>query len=165
MRALSIAAFVGCVVTSNWLTARYGLVFGFVAAGTFTAGLVLLVRDWVHETAGRWWVLGCVAAGAALSVLMSSPALALASGVAFAVSELADFAVYAPLRRSGRMRAAAVSNAVGSVVDSVLFLWLAGFPLWPAIAGQVGVKWTVSIAVPLLVWVVARALLRHPERA
>lgn len=161
-------AFVGLVAASNWLTAEYGLIGGIVAAGTFTAGLVLAARDAVRESAGIGASLACVAAGVAVSAVMASPQLALASGAAFALSELADTAVYEPLRRRGRVRALAWSNAVGSVVDSVLFLMLAGFPLWPAVAGQVAVKWVMAVGLPLIVVGVARAVLRdrlRPEGA
>lgn len=161
LASLWAATFVFLVVASNVLTAEYGLVFGFVAAGTFTAGLVLAVRDAVRETAGIWWSLACIAAGCAVSAVMATPALALASGAAFALSELADTAVYEPLRKRGKVRALAWSNLVGSVVDSVLFLWLAGFPLWPAVAGQVGVKWAVAVALPLAAVGVVRAVLRR----
>jgi uncharacterized PurR-regulated membrane protein YhhQ (DUF165 family) len=157
-------AFVGLVVASNWLTAEYGLIGGFVTAGTFTAGLVLAARDAVRETAGVWAALGCVAVGAVLSVFMSTPALALASGIAFAASEIADTLVYEPLRRQGRARALAWSNLVGSVVDSLLFLAIAGFPIWPAVIGQVAVKWTMCVALPLLVIGGARAVLRNRVR-
>ncbi|MFC7276254.1 VUT family protein [Paractinoplanes rhizophilus] len=161
----SAAAFVALVVASNWLTAEYGLIGGFVTAGTFTAGLVLAARDAVRETAGVWSALGCVAVGAGLSVFMSTPALALASGVAFAVSEAVDTLVYEPLRRQGRVRALAWSNLVGSVVDSLLFLTIAGFPLWPAIVGQVAVKWVMCVALPLLAIGGVRAVLRYRVRA
>jgi hypothetical protein len=164
LAVVASAAFVGLVVASNWLTARYGLVFGFVTAGTFTAGLVLAARDAVRETAGVWASLGCIAAGVAVSAFMSTPQLALASGAAFALSELADTAVYEPLRRRSRTRALAWSNLVGSVVDSVLFLTLAGFPLWPAVVGQVAVKWAVCVALPLLAIGGARAVLRNRLR-
>lgn len=161
----SAAVFVGLVIASNWLTARYGLIGGFVTAGTFTAGLVLAARDAVRETAGIWASLGCIAAGVAVSAVMAGPALALASGAAFAVSELADTAVYEPLRRQSRTRALAWSNLVGSVVDSVLFLALAGFPIWPAVLGQVAMKWAVCVILPLLVVGVWRAVLRDRLRA
>jgi uncharacterized PurR-regulated membrane protein YhhQ (DUF165 family) len=164
IRLGAASAFVGLVVASNWLTAEYGMVAGLVTAGTFTAGLVLAARDAVRETAGMWAALGCVAIGVALSAVMAGPQLALASGAAFALSELADTAVYEPLRRRGRARALAWSNAVGSVVDSVLFLALAGFPIWPAVVGQVGVKWVMAVALPLIVVGVARAVLRHRLR-
>lgn len=162
--ALAAATFIGLVAASNWLTAKYGLIGGFVTAGTFTAGLVLAARDAVRETAGVWASLACIAAGVAVSAFMASPALALASGAAFAVSELADTAVYEPLRRRSRTRALAWSNLIGSVVDSIVFLTLAGFPLWPAILSQVAVKWAVCVALPLLAIGGARAVLRNRVR-
>lgn len=161
---LPIAAFLGLAVAANMLTATYGLIpvgLGLMAtAGTWAAGLVLLARDWVHDTAGRWAVLGCIAAGAALSWAMTNPALALASGAAFAISELADLAVYAPLRRKGWARAAVASNLVGSAVDTVVFLALAGFPIWQTMPGQMLAKTTATITVVAGV-VMVRALLRH----
>lgn len=163
-RVCAAVAFVGLVAASNWLTAEYGLIGGFVTAGTFTAGLVLAARDAVRETAGIWASLACIAAGVTVSAVMAGPQLALASGAAFALSELADTAVYEPLRRKSRTRALAWSNLVGSVVDSVLFLALAGFSIWPAVVGQVAVKWAVCVALPLLVIGGARAVLRHRLR-
>lgn len=160
----SAATFVGLIAVSNWMTAKYGLVGGLVAAGTFTAGLVLAARDAVREAAGIWASLACVAAGVAVSAVMAGPALALASGAAFALSEVVDTSVYEPLRRRSRIRALAWSNLVGSVVDSVLFLALAGFPLWPAVAGQITVKWVMAVGLPLLAVGVGRALLRNRVR-
>lgn len=167
MRIVSIAAFLGLAVAANVLTATYGMVpvgFGLIAtAGTWAAGLVLLARDWVHDTAGRWAVLGCIAAGAALSWAMTNPALALASGAAFAISELADLAVYTPLRKRGWAKAAVASNLVGSAVDTVVFLALAGFPIWQAMPGQMLAK-TTATAVVVGAVVVARAVLRDRVR-
>lgn len=161
--AVSMAVFVALIVASNWLTARYGLIGGFVTAGTLAAGLTLAARDAVREGCGLYAALGCIAAGAAVSAVMAGPALAVASGAAFVLSELADTAVYEPLRRRSRTRALAWSNLVGSVVDSVLFLTLAGYSVWPAIVGQIVVKWA-SCVVLLLVVGVARAVLRDRLR-
>jgi uncharacterized PurR-regulated membrane protein YhhQ (DUF165 family) len=160
----SAIAFVALVVASNWLTSRYGLIGGLVAAGTFTAGLVLAARDAVRETVGIWASLGCIAAGVGVSAVMAGPQLALASGAAFALSELVDTAIYEPLRRRSRTQALAWSNLVGSVVDSILFLILAGFPLWPALLGQVAVKWAMCVVLPLIALGVARAVLRNRLR-
>jgi uncharacterized PurR-regulated membrane protein YhhQ (DUF165 family) len=159
----ALAVYVALIAASNWLTAEYGLVAGWVTAGTFTAGLVLLARDTVREAAGVWASLICVGIGVALSAWLAGPLLALASGVAFAVSELADTAVYEPLRRRGRLRAAAVSQVPGAVLDSWLFLLIAGFPLWPAVASQTGVKLAV-VWIPLALVGGARALLRYRVR-
>lgn len=160
--AAAVAVFVALVVTANWLTATYGLIpvgLGLMAtAGTWCAGLVLVARDLVHDTAGRLAVLGCIVVGAALSAWLTAPQLAVASGVAFAVSELADFAVYQPLRRRGWARAVLASSLVGALVDTVLFLWLAGFPIAEALPGQLFAK-TVAIASVVLVGVLVRLAL------
>lgn len=166
-RSWAAVAFLSLVVAANWLTATYGLIpvgFGLVTtAGTWAAGLVLVARDLVQDMAGRLAVLLLIAAGAALSALLTNPALGIASGAAFAVSELADFAVYTPLRRHGWARAVAWSSVAGSLVDSALFLTLAGFPL-SALPGQVIVKMAAMVAVVLPV-VVIRAFLRNRVRA
>jgi queuosine precursor transporter len=165
----AIAGYVGTVVAANWLTAEYGLVpvgFGLLAtAGTYAAGLAFVLRDAVQDTAGRLAVLGALLVGAGLSWWLANPALAVASAAAFGLSELADMAIYIPLRKRGYVRAAVASNVVGSVVDTVVFLWLAGFGLAPlVIAGQLVGKVTVTAVVVGLV-VVVRALLRHRVRA
>lgn len=167
--AVAIFAYVGSVVLANWLTAHYGLVpvgFGLVAtAGTYAAGLAFVARDAVQDTAGRLAAVGALAVGAAVSWFVSTPALAVASAVAFGLSELVDMAVYTPLRRRGYVRAAVASNLVGSVVDTVLFLWLAGFGLsWVVVSGQlVGKAWITAVVVAVVV--IARALLRDSLRA
>lgn len=131
MRPALIAAFVAVVIAANVLTSAFGLVtiLGLTAtAGTWIAGFGFVARDALQECAGRLWVAAAVASGALLSAIFS-PSLAVASGVAFALAEVADWLVYTPLRHAGRTRAAIASNLVGSIVDSLLFLMLAGFPL------------------------------------
>lgn len=161
-RLASAAAFVVVVIATNVITATLGVVtwLGIAAtAGTWLAGLAFVARDWVHDALGPRWAAACILAGAAISAAVS-PALALASATAFLLSELADFAVYAPLRKRGRVRAALASNIVGSVVDSAVFLLIAGFPM--ALLGtQVGLKVAVSTATVLLIAWGSRALLRQ----
>jgi uncharacterized PurR-regulated membrane protein YhhQ (DUF165 family) len=147
--------FVLLVVAANWLTSTYGMVGGLVTAGTFAAGLTFAVRDGLP----RWWTVAAVAVGAGLSVWLASPALALASGVAFAVSELADYAVYAPMRRRSLGWAMLLSNTVGAVLDSLLFLWLAGFPI-----GGWSTQTLVKVAVTLPVVLGILALRRGTRR-
>ena len=74
----------------------------------------------------------------------------LASGAAFLLSELADFAVYTPLQRRGLLLAVVASSVVGLVVDSVVFLGLA-FGSLDYLPGQVvGKAWAVLLALPLI---------------
>lgn len=161
-RALSLIALIGAVVAANALTNTFGVVtiLGLTAtAGTWVAGFAFLARDGLHEWGGRRWVIAGVLFGAVISALLS-PMLALASATAFLVSELADYVVYSPLRESGWARASIVSNIVGSIVDTVLFLWIAGFPLDGTLT-QVVVKVGTTTAVVLGVRL---ALLRKSVR-
>lgn len=165
--AAAIAAYLVTIVAANWLTARYGLVpmgFGLMAtAGTYAAGAAFVARDLVQDVAGRVATLAALVAGAALSWWLANPALAVASAAAFGLSELVDMAVYTPLRRKGYVRAAVASNLVGAAVDTVVFLWLAGFGLAGlTVAGQlVGKAWMTLAAVGVVMTVV---VLRHRVR-
>lgn len=169
IRVGAAAAYLSTVVVANWLTARYGFTpvgFGLMAtAGTYAAGAAFVARDLVQDVSGRIGVLASLAVGAVLSWFASTPTLALASAVAFGLSELADMLIYTPLRKRGYVRAALASNVVGSVVDTLVFLWLAGFGLAAAVvAGQlVGKGWITAVAVVGVV--MSRAFLRHRVRA
>jgi uncharacterized PurR-regulated membrane protein YhhQ (DUF165 family) len=121
--------FVATVVTANWLLVHVGVVdvgFGFRApAGVYVAGLAFTFRDLLQNALGRGIVILAIIIGAIVSGLVSAR-FALASGTAFLVSETADFAVYTPLRESGRwLLGVLASNVVGLAFDSGLFLWLA----------------------------------------
>jgi uncharacterized PurR-regulated membrane protein YhhQ (DUF165 family) len=161
--AATAATFIALIAASNALTHHYGLIAGLFTAGTITAGLSLAARDAVRETGGLTLAVGCVVAGAVLSYAIAGPALAVASGVAFLTAELADTAVYEPLRKAGRLRAVTASQAAGAVVDTTVFLAIAGFPLWPATGWQVAVKLAV-VLLPAAVVGGARAVLRHRLR-
>jgi hypothetical protein len=162
----AIACFIAAAVTANLATARYGLLpvgFGLSAtAGSYAAGLVLAARDWVHETAGRTAVFGCIAAGALASATTAGPRLAAASAAAFAIAEAVDLLVYTRTRRRwGWAVAVLASNTVGAVADTLLFLRLAGFGTTTGvIVGQLLAKTTATLAV-LAAALGIRALLRH----
>jgi uncharacterized PurR-regulated membrane protein YhhQ (DUF165 family) len=142
---LGIAALVGYIATifaANWLIVHYGAVdvgFGLKApAGVFVVGLAFTLRDVVQRELGRRPVIAAILAGAALSFVVA-PTFALASGVAFLASEGADFAVYTPLAERSWLGAVVLSNTVGLMIDSALFLWLAfgslGF-FWGQVLGK-----------------------------
>jgi uncharacterized PurR-regulated membrane protein YhhQ (DUF165 family) len=157
--ATVIAAYIATIPAANMLVDHFGAVpvgFGLMApAGVFMVGLALVLRDLTHEWAGRWAVLGAIATGTILSYLLASPALATASAAAFGVAELADMAVYTPLRRRGLLTAVAVSNAVGLVVDSLLFLHLA-FDSLEFLPGQLLAKAEMTLLALLALAAIAR---------
>lgn len=167
-RVLALVAYLASIVAANWLTAEYGFVpVGFTlmaTAGTYAAGLAFVARDAVQDTSGRLAAVAALAIGAGLSWWLAIPQLAVASAVAFGLSELADMAFYTPLRKRGYVRAAVASNLVGSVVDTVVFLWLAGFGLaWLTIGGQlVGKAWITVLVVGVVMIV---GVFRHRVRA
>jgi len=122
--------FVGTVFGANWAITHYGVIgvgFGYQApAGVLFAGLAFTLRDLLHESGGRKWVLAAILLGAVSSFLIEDGRqFAIASAVAFTLSETIDFAIYEPLRHRHWLGAVALSNTFGLVVDSVIFLWLA----------------------------------------
>jgi uncharacterized PurR-regulated membrane protein YhhQ (DUF165 family) len=168
-------AYVGVILLANYAITHWGNPPAFpggpytvpvwpgIAApsGVLFAGLAFTFRDLTQEWLGRKVVLVAIMVGALLSWLVTSNRdLAVASGVAFLFSELADFAVYQPLRERRWLLAVAASNLVGLVIDSALLLQIA-FGSLDFINGQIiGKTWTTIVAVPVLLalrrWVVPR---------
>lgn len=162
-----IAAYIATIFGANWAIETFGFVpvgFGLMApAGVYFVGAAFTFRDLAHESVGRGPIIAAILIGALLSAWVS-PTFAFASGVAFLLSESADFAVYTPLRRRGWLRAVALSNIVGLIVDSALFLWLA-FGSLEFLAGQiVGKGWMTVLAIALL-WGVRHAVSQRRRAA
>lgn len=153
---IALGLYVLTIFAANWALSTFGLIPvapGLLApAGVLFAGLSFTLRDLVQDQLGRGWTIAAIFAGAVLSALLS-PALALASGGAFLVSEAADLAVYSPLRERHWLTAVALSNTVGLVIDSALFLWLA-FGSLDFLAGQVvgKIEMTVAAVMVLSIW-------------
>ncbi|MFI7680960.1 VUT family protein [Amycolatopsis sp. K13G38] len=153
------AAYAATIAGANWATTLWPAVAVaglHIPAGALLAGLAFTVRDLLQDAVGTRTTLLAIALGAALSGLVAEPRIALASATAFAVSELVDLAVYTPLRDRSHLAAVSVSNAVGLLVDSLLFLPLA-FGSLTYLTGQlVGKTATTALAVALLAGVRAR---------
>lgn len=163
MKYALIMAYLAAVPAANYLVSHVGtfcvpdgpclvpVAPGLMApSGVLMVGLALVLRDLVQWKIGKAWSIGAVLVGAALSGVLAPPALVVASAVAFLLSELADFAVYTPLQRRGLVLAVCMSGAVGVVIDSVLFLWLA-FGSLDFLAGQVvGKAWMIAASLPII---------------
>lgn len=171
MKFALVGLYLAAVVGANWMIRNVGLVipggthllpvgFGLMApSGTYAAALVLVLRDLIQRTSGRAWSLAVIPAGVVVTAAFDVR-LALASGTAFALSELVDFAVYTPLQRRNLALAVLVSATAGNLMDSTLFLLLAGIPLMVAWPGQVvGKSWAILLAA-LVIALVARRLPR-----
>lgn len=153
------AGYAATIAGANWATTLWSAVAVaglHIPAGALFAGLAFTVRDLLQDAVGTGTTLLAIALGAALSGLVAEPRIALASAAAFAVSELVDLAVYTPLRDRSRLAAVGLSNAVGLLVDSLLFLPLA-FGSLTYLAGQlVGKTITTVLAVAVLAGARAR---------
>jgi len=153
---IALLAYVASIVVANIATSYFGLVpigFGLlVSAGSFAAGAALVLRDAVQVYGDRRYVFGAILVGAVLSFAMASPGIAFASAIAFLVSELVDWGIFTPIRRKGRARAVIVSSVVSAPVDTVLFLYLAGFEVtWQAVLGQFIVKTVMALIAGVII--------------
>jgi len=144
-------SYIGVIFFANWSINKWGIVpigFGLSApAGVYFAGLAFSIRDGLHESSNKYWVTTAIIVGAILSFLLEGgERIAIASGIAFLLSEFIDFAIYTPLRTRGKMVALFCSNTVGLVVDSGIFLYIA-FESLQFIEGQIIAKSYMTLIV------------------
>lgn len=118
-------------------------------SGVYLIGLALVARDAVHRYAGARAALVAISVGVVLSALVS-PTVALASAVAFGASELADMAVYGPLRRRHLPAAVFASGVVGAAVDSAMFLAIAFGSIDYWAGNTIGKVWLSAVAAALI---------------
>lgn len=156
MRYVLAAMFLLTIPLANWLIGHVGTCVpdgpclipvapGLMApSGVLMIGLALALRDAVQGRMGPWVTIGLIGAGGVASALVAPVALALASAAAFVISELADFLVYTPLRRTRMVSAVLFSGVAGAVIDSVVFLSIA-FGSLDYLTGQVVGKLWMSV--------------------
>ena len=160
-----LVAFAACIPAANWLIGNWGTVCPpespclipvgpnlMAPSGVPMVGLALVLRDLVQRRLGSRWAIAAILAGAALSAGLAPAPLVIASGTAFLLSELADFAIYTPLQKKRLITAVVASGIVGLLIDSALFLYLA-FGSLDYFAGQVvGKTWMIVLALPFIGW-------------
>lgn len=149
-----VVLFLLTIPVANWAVEKFGIVsvgFGLMApAAVYVAGLAFTFRDLAQEATGKWSVMAAILVGVGLSFIVAAPGLAIASGVAFGVSELVDLTIYTPLRKKNWALALVSSNMAGLMLDSALFLYLAfgSLQFWP---GQViGKSYMTLLALAVL---------------
>jgi uncharacterized PurR-regulated membrane protein YhhQ (DUF165 family) len=157
--ALFALAFAATVPLSNWMLSNVGacgsegpclvpvLPGVWAPSAVLLVGVTLVLRDFVQRECGATVSAGLILLGALLSLFVAAPGLAIASGVAFLVSEFVDFGVYTALERRSQAWAVLLSGAAGAVADSVLFLFLAFGDVLTFLPGQiVGKLWASLLA-------------------
>jgi len=94
---------------------------GLFAPMAIFVGLIFVMRDFAQRAAGHWVLLGMLV-GTALSYMLASPYVALASAAAFAVSEAVDWIVYTASRKPFHQRIL-ISSVIATPVDTLVFLY------------------------------------------
>jgi queuosine precursor transporter len=137
---VSVAAYVAFIVLVNWLFVPNNLVEGVTQWSTNSwmgklylanviVGFVFVLRDYAQRELGHK-VLAVTALAMIPVWWFAGPELAVASLTAFALSELADWAVYSFTKRPLQSRIL-ISSLVAVPLDTVVFQHLAGY-LTPA---------------------------------
>jgi uncharacterized PurR-regulated membrane protein YhhQ (DUF165 family) len=98
---------------------------GFWAPAAFFTGLVLVFRDFAQREVGHWIFIPLII-GVAISFVMAPPAIALASALAFAISETVDWAIYTASKRTLSQRVM-ISSLVAAPLDTAAFWYMASF--------------------------------------
>lgn len=88
-------------------------------------GFVFVIRDYAQRAIGHYVIPAMLVAGA-ISWFMASPETAKASLCAFMVSEMMDWAVYTFTGKPFSQRVL-LSSAIGTPLDSAIFLGMLGF--------------------------------------
>lgn len=91
---------------------------------TLVVGFIFVARDFAQKEIGHSVILAMLMA-AAISYFMADPFIAVASLAAFLVSEFCDWAVYTFTKKPFSQRVL-LSSALGTPVDSVIFLGIIG---------------------------------------
>lgn len=155
--APSVLAMVLTVVASNILVQYPFTPFGLgdlLTWGAFTYPVAFLVTDltnrWFGPQKTRRVVYVGFAIAVVLSIWLSEPRIALASGTAFLTAQLLDITLFNRLRAGSWWRAPLVSSSIGSAIDTVIFFSIAfagsGLPWTTWALGDFSVKMTVAIA-------------------
>lgn len=133
---------------------------------TMVTGMVFVIRDFVQREMGHK-VLILMAIAVAWSFFYSWPVIALASGIAFAVSELVDWMVYTftKYRLSTRIL---ISSALASPVDTTVFLYGADIAQQMQLGAEPGnmlhpVNWIVFVIGKMVGAVIVSYVIRRRE--
>ena len=144
------ALYIAAIVAANYGFSVFGpwMVFGAALPPmTFVVGAVFVLRDYAQRDIGHW-IFVPIIIGVGLSLALADPFIAVASGAAFAISEITDWAVFTATNKPLKSRIL-ISSAISVPADSVAFLLIAGFFSWPGLAVMVASKMLAA----MIVWV------------
>jgi queuosine precursor transporter len=167
---MSVVAYMAFIVLVNWLFVPEQLIEGITQWSTNTwmgtlylanviVGIVFVLRDYAQREIGHKVLLATLVAGIPVWYF-AGPGLALASMVAFALSELTDWAVYSFTKRPLQDRII-MSSLFAVPVDTFAFQYLAGYLTPAAFVTEIASK-ALGVAV---VWYLLRLRVGNAEVA
>ena len=146
-------AYVAFIVLVNWGFSVVPLVDMWTGEKwppmSIAVGLVFVLRDFAQREIGHkvWYAMGVAGL---LSYLMADPFVALASIIAFAISEAADWAIYTFTKKPFAQRIL-LSSLVSTPLDSALFLGVIGHLSWSGVIAMTVSKMVAAVVVWRLV--------------
>ena len=155
MRVKFTALYIALIVLVNWGFTVVPLVE--MPGGekwppmSLVVGLIFVARDYAQREIGHRVIVAMLLA-AALSYVMASPFVAVASLSAFLISEFADWAVYSYTRRPFAQRVL-LSSLIGTPLDSVVFLAIIGHL---SVAGVAAMTISKMLGAMAVWWLVRR---------
>ena len=128
MNIFTLLVYIGLIAGVNW---AFAIVPPLVLPGgdvwspvALIVGFVFVVRDFAQRRVGHK-ILFAMLIGIIISWVMASPELAMASAAAFAIGELADWALYTFTKKPFSQRIL-ISSIFGAPLDSLVFLGMIG---------------------------------------
>ena len=142
---LPVIGYIFSVVLVNYSFAMlptWELFGAMVPMATVVVGITFIARDFCQKAVGHW-VFVAMGVALVISYFMADPFVAVASAAAFAISELADTAVYTLWKKPFYQRVL-LSSVISAPIDSFVFLSLIGFGSWQGILLHAGFKIAVA---------------------
>ena len=134
--------YIGSIALVNW---GFSTMPGWELLWSAVVGFVFVLRVMVQRRYGHEVLLAMLVA-AVLSYITADPFVAMASVIAFTVSELIDWLIYSWTKRPLADRVL-LSSAVSVPVDSVVFLGLIGLLVPQLVAMQIISKFAAALVV------------------
>lgn len=143
---LPALAMVAIVAASNWLVQFP--INDWLTWGAFSYPFAFLVTDLTNRrfgpAAARRVIYIGFAVGVLLSVILATPRIAAASGLAFLLAQLLDVTVFNWLRQQSWWQAPLISSVLASILDTACFFGIAfvgtGLPWFTWGLGDLAVK-------------------------
>lgn len=118
-----------------------------LAPMSFLVGFIFVLRDFSQREIGHR-ILIAMAIGAGLSYIMADPFIALASVLAFSISESVDYVVYTFTKKTLTLKQRILlSSAAGTPIDSAVFMLIVGFFTWYGLIAMVVSKMVGAVIV------------------